>query len=143
LRILRFEGIPDSDDDMRRATRQKLEVGDGSLLEFEDVEKGQKRMEAWRGSERAKPKLLPTEFDDDGDSTCYKQNTSRRRCRKEESVVVSSSTPASPEEIVESVGKLEQDWWKLLELLGTLIFETIGLVLLIGIIVVRQGKSWI
>ena len=56
-------------------------------------------------------------------------------------MVVSSSAPASSGSVVESTGKLKRDWWKLLELLGVLIFETIGLVLLIGIIAVGQVES--
>ena len=56
-------------------------------------------------------------------------------------MVVSLSAPVSSGSVVESTRKLKQDWWKLLELLGVLIFKMIGLVLLIGIIAVRQVES--
>ena len=89
----------------------------------------------------AKPKLFSTKFDKGNNDTCYKQNTSQQQCQKEESVVVLLSMPASSRSVVKSTRKLKQDWWKLLELLGVLIFKTIGLVLLIGIIAVGQVES--
>jgi hypothetical protein len=125
---------------MRRWTKgQKLEVGDGVLSEFA----GEKGVETDRKVAQigeAKPKLNSAQLDDSADGAYYKQNTSRRRCRQKESVVVSLGTPVGSGGSVGPTGKQERDCWKLVELLGVLIFEMIGLALLVGIAAVRQGE---